>query len=59
MARGLDLVRERVTRFEALVGISPDETCSLVDRLDVVAECFLALRDSHEKHVVESETRFT
>ena len=53
---GLDLVQERDTQLEALVGVSPYETCSLADRLDIMAKGFLALRDSHEKHVAKFET---
>ena len=54
MARGLELVRERVTRLEALVGVSPNETHSSVDRLDAVADGFLSLKDSHElQHVFQ------
>ena len=54
MAGGLELVRDCVTRLEALVSATPDETRSLADRLDAVA-----LREYHEKIVAESETRFT
>ena len=59
MAGGLELVRDRLTRLEALVGATPDEPHSLADWLDDVAEGFLAWRDSHEKHVAESATQFT
>ena len=52
MDGGFELVRERVMRLEALVGVSPDETCSLADQLDAVADDFLSLKDSHEKHVM-------
>ncbi|GFS34781.1 hypothetical protein Acr_00g0035970 [Actinidia rufa] len=51
--------KDRVTRLEALVGASPDETRSLSDRLDAMAEGFLSLNDSQENHVVESATHFT
>ena len=44
--------------MEALVGTSPDEIRSLADRLDVVADDFMSLMDSHKKHVAESATRF-
>ena len=56
MASGLELVRDRVTRLEALVGATLDGTRSLSDQLDAIAEGFLALKESHDKHVAESET---
>ena len=43
MVGGLDFVRERVMQLEATVGASPDETRSLTDRLDVVADGFLSI----------------
>ena len=59
MAGGLELVQERVMRLEALVGVNPDETHSFVDQLDAVANGFLSLKDSHEKHVAEFATHFS
>ena len=43
MAEGLELVQERVMQLEALVGVSPDETRSLSDRLDAVKKWFSVL----------------
>ena len=40
------------------MGISLDETHSLANRLDAVADGFLSLKDSHKKHVAESATCF-
>ena len=46
-------------RLEGLVGASPNETRSLENRLDVVADGFLSLKDSHKKHVAETATCFS
>ena len=59
MSGGLELVRDRVARLEALVSANSDKTCSLVDRVDTATEGFLSLRDSHEKHVIETTTHVT
>ena len=48
MAGGLDLVRERVARLEALVDANLDKARSLADRLDAVVDGFLYVKDSHE-----------
>ena len=44
MVDGLELVRDRVTRLEALVGATLDETRSLSDQLDAIAKGFQALK---------------
>ena len=59
MAGGLELVRDRVTLLESLVATSSDETYSIADQQDAMAKGFLSLRDSHEKYVAETATRFT
>ena len=44
--------------IRSLGGHQSDETRSLADRLDAMAEGFLALKDSYEKQVAESCNMF-